>query len=184
MKSLLIGFVIFFLYGCTSQKPWVKEGATRQDFKRDLAQCEYEAAGSVSSYSTGQTAYTAAGAMAQGAAEGAVKGLRRSELTSLCLKARGYIQAKIPETEGHGAPSNDLKKTWIEKMARMNGAEGDLLTKKTKSNGTKESYQVAAQDRTYNFDCDFHGPVEVGGTVPMIIVTGKSYSREPACWLK
>lgn len=66
-------------------------------FDRDRAQCEYEANLGTASYSTGPTARTRSGAIAQGLGEGLTIAMRQVELMQLCIRARGYV--RVPASQ-------------------------------------------------------------------------------------
>lgn len=83
------------LTACASPFVWVKAGASEADFDRDMARCKYEAASATANYSTGRTAGTMSGAIAQGLGEGMAIGSRRAELIQLCLQAQGYTKRPI-----------------------------------------------------------------------------------------
>lgn len=82
--------LVLLLAGCAQPVVWYKDGATAQDFERDKAQCIYEINVATASYSSGPTARTNSGAIAQGIGEGMTISMRQHELYGLCMRARGY----------------------------------------------------------------------------------------------
>ncbi len=92
MKKLIVPFVTIFLIACGPSFVWVKEGATKEGFEKDVLQCKYEASVATSSYSTGRIAGSTYGAISQGIAEGIAVGTRKNELIQLCLQAKGYTK--------------------------------------------------------------------------------------------
>lgn len=73
---------------------WTHATAGPVDLERDVAQCRYEATAATASYSTGPTARTRSGAIAQGFGEGLTRSMRGAELLNLCLRARGWYQVR------------------------------------------------------------------------------------------
>jgi hypothetical protein len=73
------------LTGCVAPAPlfWVRPGATPADFDRDAAQCGYEAAAATGNMPAGYT-------LRQQINMDIAASQRQSDLTVLCLAARGY----------------------------------------------------------------------------------------------
>jgi hypothetical protein len=86
MKRLLP----LILVSCAAQPVWYKDGATHADFEQDKNRCIYEAHAATASYSSGNTARTHSGAVAQGIGDGLNISMRQGELYGLCMRARGY----------------------------------------------------------------------------------------------
>jgi hypothetical protein len=90
MRSVILAVVL--LSGCAAPTVWTRPGAVSSDFERDRAQCQYEGAAATANYNTGPTARSYGGAVGQGIGEGIAIAMRRNELFTLCMQARGYRQ--------------------------------------------------------------------------------------------
>lgn len=84
------------LLGACAYDPlvWTHRISGAAEYDRDAAQCRYEANLATASYSTGPTARTRGGAIAQGIGEGLTRGMRQGDLMTLCMQARGWYQVR------------------------------------------------------------------------------------------
>lgn len=90
-KLICAALAPLWLAGCVSagdEIRWVKAGATPAMFDVDKAQCQYEATMGTPPSQMGRGL---SGAIASGMADG----MRKAELQTLCMKARGWQQTVV-----------------------------------------------------------------------------------------
>lgn len=93
MKKLLCISAIALLSGCATmdrETVWAKPGMTAAGFDQDKAQCAYEASLATGSYTPDTSGYRTA--LIAGLAGSRDIERRQLQVTTMCLKARGYAQ--------------------------------------------------------------------------------------------
>jgi len=103
-----VAAVALALTGCAMQ-PIIcnRSGATRADYDRDVAQCEYESASATVTYgSSTPPARTLGGAIGQGIGIGMGRAMARNDLAIMCMRAKGWRPSgEMPASYAQPAPS-------------------------------------------------------------------------------
>lgn len=89
MRTLILALLVLLVLGCAEVPTW-KEGATKEDYQRDMLQCEYEA--KLATPQRGETRRGVGAAAAQGVGDALYEVVREQELIAACMKARGYTR--------------------------------------------------------------------------------------------
>lgn len=77
--------------GCAHPvKEWKKSGTERSDVDREHEQCQYEAKAATASYHSTPTKRGESAALGTAIGDGIVIAEKQIELTSACMRARGY----------------------------------------------------------------------------------------------
>lgn len=111
MRYLVVGLLVTALSGCVTNQPvnWVRAWPGNAEIYKDRAQCEYEVTGIVQ-FSTPGVARGVRSPIGQGIVEGFDIALRRADLFTRCMRAKGWRQGAPGEssvalvTQGNGDP--------------------------------------------------------------------------------
>lgn len=90
MRKILLIIMIGIICQACASTMWVKNGATEESFRADVAQCEYQAALATGSYNPNSPGDP----IASGISDGIARGMRKNELTKMCMRTRGYVQQR------------------------------------------------------------------------------------------
>lgn len=84
---------------------------------------------------------------------------------------------------GKSVPISSQTERWVKTIAASNGCEGAARVNYRNSDGNREVFDVSCENKALEITCEFSGPVfEDEKGFPHVVVTGKSYTNQPACW--